>query len=83
MKFESALAELKKGRKVRRTGWHESFLAIRFFYSGTPSPIVSHTLSIPTKGDCNCIGMETDGQINPYWQPCQADMLGNDWMIVD
>lgn len=73
--FGTALALLKKGEKVARLGWNGKGMWLCYINPGNAM----------CKGfDMQpCIGMKTaDNKMQPGWLASQADMLAEDWVIV-
>ena len=71
MNFSEALAILKKGGRVARTGWNGKGMWLRI---QTPDPVSKMTLPY--------IYMKTaDDQFVP-WLASQTDLLVNDWEAV-
>jgi hypothetical protein len=81
MTFNDAFEALKKGFRVTRPEMGDSNLALCFIQKD--SPIGDKVIKIPEKIDCNCIGIEKNGEINPYWSPTQFEIWADDWMIVE
>jgi hypothetical protein len=86
MDFSSALLEIKNGKKVARAGWNGKDMFVflvqgstfkvnraplnQFYAEGTEVQYHGH------------IDMKTaQGYIVP-WQPSQADLLADDWNII-
>jgi len=92
MDFGDALACLKKGLKVARTGWNGKGMWLALS-PGTLSLPAEKFWSKPNRefaeyndGHANvlpCITMKTaDGQILMGWLASQTDMLAEDWEVV-
>lgn len=76
MKFGEALEALKQGAKVSREGWNGK---------GMWLCLIPHSNNswhgFPMQ---DCIGMKTaDNKMQPGWLASQADMLAEDWCIVE
>lgn len=85
MNFGQALKALKKGAKVRRTGWNGKGMWLRLY-----NPYLDREFSIrehyPADLDSGTlapwIGMHTaDNQFVP-WLASQTDLLAEDWEIA-
>lgn len=84
MTFGQAIEALKQGKKVARRGWNGKgmFLCLA-------SDIEFHTKAEigPARGSCTvspCIVMKTArDDFQPGWLASQADMLEEDWTIVE
>ena len=83
MDFGQALRCLKSGYKVARKGWNGKGMYlclagdIEFHTEADIGPVRAATVS-------PCIVMKTaKGDFQPGWLASQADMLGEDWTIVD
>lgn len=87
MDFGEALEALKSQRRVAREGWNGMWLVMM-----PPQDLPSYN----TQGTAKLIGEDAPLRINSYivmftadknWQPCwlasQADMLAEDWIIID
>lgn len=92
MTFGEALEELKQGKRVSRAGWNGKGMFL-YLVRGTlvdkeflrneasQQPIEDHTGSVKFNGH---IDMKTaDGSVCIGWLASQADMLSNDWGIVE
>ena len=76
MNFGEALEALKARKKVAREGWNGN---------GMWLCMIPHTNNMwkgfPMQ---DCIGMKTaDDKMQPGWIASQADMLAEDWTIVE
>ena len=94
MDFGSAIMNMKEGHKVARKGWTEDNV---FLYLTEASIVPFDKLRGNARkfvnrenvGRNNAIICEhidmkaTDGSIICGWQPSQADMLAEDWMVVE
>lgn len=87
--FGGALVAIKAGKKVARQGWNEKgmfiYLQEASTIHGARNPILDELTSI--KGSVNIrahIDMKAaDDIITIGWNPSQADMLAEDWIIVN
>lgn len=73
MVFGQAISKLKEGERVCRAGWNgkDMYLYVERWHEGEP-------LYQP------CIVMRTaDAKHQPGWLASQADMLAEDWMVVE
>lgn len=87
MSFGHALAALKEGKKVARSGWNGKGMFIFLVNGSTFKVNRPPLLGIYEEGtEINYhahVDMKTaDGQIVP-WLCSQTDMLANDWTVVD
>lgn len=69
--FGYVLESLKDGKKATRKGWHKDGMYIQIQNPGEYS-----------KMNGSYIYITIDGYLNP-WHPSQADMLEEDWIIID
>lgn len=73
MNFGDALARLKAGGKVARTGWNGKGMWI---------VLIPGDIRAGNKIMDPCIGMNTaQGTMQPGWLASQADMLAEDWEV--
>ena len=78
--FGIAICYLKKGKRVCRKGWNGKDMWLALIRPGN---------AMYTKGGVSldmqpCIGMRTaQGNMQPGWLSSQADMLAEDWMLVE
>ena len=78
--FGDAVEILKKGARVARAGWNGKGMWLILIEPGN---------AMFTKGGCAypmqpCIGMKTaSGDMQPGWLASQADILAEDWQIVE
>lgn len=76
MDFGEAIEALKAGHKVARIGWNGKGMYITLIHPGNA---MHHGYSMQ-----RCIGMKTaDYVMQPGWLASQADMLAEDWIIVE
>ncbi|MEK3726809.1 MULTISPECIES: DUF2829 domain-containing protein [unclassified Lysinibacillus] len=76
MDFGQAIEALKSGKKVARSGWNGKGMWLKLIPSGNAT-----FQSYPMQ---DCIGMKTaDNLMQPGWQASQADMLAEDWEVVE
>lgn len=72
MNFGEAIAALKAGYKVSRSGWNGKEMYLTLIRAGN----AMHQ-GFPMQ---DCIGMKTaNGLMQPGWLASQADMLSGDW----
>lgn len=80
MNFGQAIAALKDGRKVLRTGWNGKgmylFLVWSWRVENSPIETLDHYPVLPF------IAMKTADDCIVPWLASQADMLASDWMIL-
>jgi len=87
MTFGGAIAALKLGIKVARVGWNGKGMWLYLVTEGKyPMKMNAARAIADEKGDV-CYGAyialkAADGNVYP-WNASQADMLSNDWMIVE
>lgn len=96
--FGLALEVLKAGHRVRRTGWNGKGMWLVLLTPGkTPSDATATLRAVHTVPGSHatstagytlavqpCIAMRNaHGELQPGWLASQADMLGEDWEIVD
>lgn len=83
MNFGDALAALKEGQRVTRTGWNGKGLWLRLY---TPMQDEGIVMDIGGKhGWVECapyIGIKTRENKFVPWAVSQTDMLANDWEVV-
>lgn len=80
--FGDALDALKAGKRVARAGWNGKDLWLSLIPAGN---------AIFRKGGAHldmqdCIGMKTAsprGEMQPGWLASQADMLAEDWRVIE
>lgn len=83
MTFGIALELLKKGLRVAREGWNGKGMFLLYVPSEKYGIIEKIGLGIPKGNLLPWIGMKTaDGKFVP-WLASQADMLAEDWVIVE
>ncbi len=85
MDFGSAIRALKDGKKVARQGWNGKGMFI--FLGDDVSLHTDANLKELQNKDMemrDCVCMKTaDNAFQPGWTASQADMLAEDWMIVE
>ena len=89
MTFGSAIEALKSGARVAREGWNGKGMWLALM-PGVVIPegmVNGRTKKFVPTGDLPCqayIAMWTAaGQWQPGWTPSQADMLADDWRVVE
>lgn len=76
MNFGQAIEALKDGNKVSRAGWNGKCMWLCYIHPGNA---MLHGFDMQP-----CIGMKTaDSKMQPGWLASQADMLAEDWDIVE
>jgi len=76
MTFGEALETIKAGGRVQRAGWNGKDMWICYVNPGNACYLGYDMLP--------CIAMKTaDNLMQPGWLASQADMLSNDWCIVE
>ena len=74
--FGDAIKYVKRGLKVARKGWNGKEMYLRLIKPG--NAMCDH---YPMQ---SCIGLKTEKcEMQPGWVASQADMLADDWMIVE
>jgi len=80
LSFGGALLALKNGKKVCRAGWNGKGMWLVLITPGN-AMFTKAGEGWPMQ---DCIGMKTaQGNMQPGWLASQADMLADDWMLVD
>jgi hypothetical protein len=80
MNFGRAIEELKVGQRVARQGWNGKGMWLVLIHPGN----AMHTSAAGAFDMQPCIGMKTaDGKMQPGWLASQADMLAEDWAIME
>lgn len=78
--FGAALRLLKDGKRVARVGWNGKRMWLVLIDPGN----AMHTSAAGSFDMQPCIGMKTaDGNMQPGWLASQADMLSDDWSVVE
>ena len=84
MTFGEAIEALKQGGKVARKGWNGKGM---YLFLATDIELHTEADIGPARDGCTvspCIVMKTaKGDFQPGWLASQADMLGEDWTIVE
>jgi hypothetical protein len=89
MDFGDAIRELKAGNKVRRAGWNGKgmWLALMPEFVVPEAMVNGRTKKHAPAGDLNCgayiVMWTAQGVWQPGWLASQADMLSDDWEVVD
>lgn len=88
--FGGALRELKAGKRVAREGWNGRGMFLAYMPGFTiPAGMVNGRTAkyVPAGQDVECggyIAMWTaQGVWQPGWLASQADMLAEDWIVLD
>lgn len=80
MTFGEAIEALKGGKRAQRAGWNGKDMWIALIHPGN-AMFVKFRSSLPMQP---CIGMKTaQNEMQPGWLASQADMLADDWDIVE
>lgn len=83
MDFGEAIKALKEGKRVARTGWNGKRMFLLYVPSEKWDIIDKIGLGISKGNLLSWIGMKTaDGKFVP-WLASQADMLADDWIIIE
>lgn len=78
MTFGEALEVLKAGHKVTRTLWNNERLALNLV-----RPVGLYSFDSPYAWELSpWIGVNDDSNRLVPWQPCQDDMLCEDWYTI-
>ena len=84
MDFGTAIQELKRGNKVKREGWNGKNqyieLAMCISYTNANGKIIN--AEHDAIGNCAIAFVGTSG-VQLGWLASQADMLANDWLVVE
>lgn len=76
MNFGLAIEALKAGKKVARAGWNGKGMYITLIKAGN-AMYQGYDMQ-------DCIGMKTaDNKMQPGWLASQADILSDDWLIIE
>ena len=76
MTFGDALEALKQGERIQREGWNGKGMWLKLIPAGNAS-YLGYAMQ-------DCIGMKTaTGVMQPGWLASQADILAEDWVILD
>jgi len=76
MNFGAAIEAIKNRSRVARVGWNGKNMWIVLIHAGNAS---FNGLDMQ-----DCIGMRTaTGDMQPGWLASQADMLAEDWAVVE
>jgi hypothetical protein len=76
MNLGQAIEELKQGQRVARSSWNGKGMYLCYIHSGNAT---HHGFDMQP-----CIGMKTaDNKMQPGWLASQADMLAEDWVLVE
>lgn len=78
--FGDAIAALKKGERVARSGWNGKGMWLILIEPGNAMHVsISGSFSMQ-----KCIGMKTANNLmQPGWLASQNDMLAEDWFILE
>ena len=80
MNFGAALEELKSGARIQRPGWNGNGMWLVLIHPGN----AMHTSAAGAFDMQPCIGLKTATNVmQPGWVPSQADMLANDWSVLE
>lgn len=80
MNFGQALEALKAGERVSRAGWNGKGMWIALIHPGN-AMFTKFGSGLPMQP---CIGMKTVAEeMQPGWLASQADILAEDWGIVE
>jgi len=92
MNFGKALEALKEGKKIAREGWNEEGMYL-FLLPGATVPIEHiHTEPLRTIAEANGGTVEclptirmlcADGKVLTGWIASQADLLSEDWRVME
>lgn len=80
MDFGQAIVELKAGNRISRVGWNGKGMWLALIHPGN-AMFAKYGERVPMSP---CIGMKTvKGDMQPGWLASQADILAEDWVIVE
>ena len=84
MDFGRAIQLLKEGRKVQREGWNgkNQYIELAMCISYTNADGIIVNAEHDAIGNCAIAFVGTSG-VQLGWLASQADMLANDWRIVE
>lgn len=84
MDFGRAIQLLKEGRKVQREGWNgkNQYIELAMCISYTNADGIIVNVEHDAIGNCAIAFVGTSG-VQLGWLASQADMLANDWRIVE
>ena len=84
MDFGRAIQLLKEGRKVQREGWNgkNQYIELAMCISYTNADGVIVNAQHDAIGNCAIAFVGTSG-VQLGWLASQADMLANDWKMVE
>lgn len=78
--FGEAVEALKQGKRITRAGWNGKDMWLVLIKPGNAMHISSKG-SFPMQ---ECVGMKTANNLmQPGWLASQADILADDWLILD
>jgi len=81
--FGEAIEALKAGKRVQRSGWNGKGMWIVLLRPGT-GPLDSEYATDPPLPIDPCLAMRTaPGTLQPGWLASQADILSEDWSVLD
>jgi hypothetical protein len=76
MNFGQAVEALKDGQKVAREGWNGKGMWLKLIKAGN-AVFMGYEMQ-------DCIGMKTaNNEMQPGWLASQADILAEDWAVVE
>lgn len=83
MNIGQAVEAMKAGRMVRRSGWNGK--GMHLYIEEHFSAVIRHPRNAPVERTYEpCIVMFTaQGKHQPGWLASQADLLAEDWQIVE
>jgi len=82
LSFGDALIMLKQGNKVARTGWNGKGMYLIFAEEGSFYTVGQET-NAEVGTDPFIVMYTAAGTMQPGWLASQADMLADDWMVVE
>lgn len=84
MDFSDALKELKKGKKICRTGWNgkKQYIILADHVSYRKPDNTIQNANHETMGNQVIVFVGTIGE-QVGWLASQADLLSNDWEVID
>lgn len=78
--FGWALNNLKQGKRVCRSGWNGKGMFVVVALSNSAPDGNFHKCNYPVD---NFIWIKTAQNTYVPWVPCQSDILGEDWEVVE
>lgn len=80
MNFGKAIEELKNGKKVAREGWNGKGMWLIIV---TPTLLATPAIEAEYPAQPVICIKTADNKLQPGWNASQADMLAEDWNVVE